>query len=838
MNFGNLAPQSTTPESSPPGKENANILGARSPLPRRSGDKVANRHSVHLDVTGTAQLAKSRYSDAHVTSNPNILASPLKRSDAIMSLDQAATGSPKAKRRSCGPSNFAVDFNVFDQTPSSPTPQSPESVPNEQDWPMAGLFSTMNSMESVFPPSPSAIPRRAGSLRRSTLQQRHSSERTSWGKRQAAQAMAQAMAQASNEPTSPAAKNRPRLSLDHFMPPPPRESPFTQLPLPNPSYHPMRDQHQPHPLSRTMTTSSSNSSIGDDSPTHFPIQMAEKPRAPMNWSKSLPIGAVPPRREGKATASMSTPDYKHARPFEGAFASTGLISKMNRNPELGPSTGRNGFNAIMPDTPCKKQVSGFATFPPPPPPGSSKGRGRHIRYNFGEPATPSNPLSASKSQHTFGESQRPSLFRGFGRPHSRKGSLLSLYSDDGALGGPGASPLGKSTESLVLDTEVPPTPTKSQLATDSMTSFDSLSSESPTTNRHLPAPVSAIGSRRTWQHDASNNCKLISNTPLKSNPVVGHLEVSLQVSKTGPSDRTPGKTCLVMVSSSFSQARSRRAQFSTPAPLKTTDLNPPSALSIAELHTKTSALKIASPLDRIDFGDNAVPHTPQESVVPPDASRLSISNPTEGFFFPSGREKKSLFAPATPTTRHAAFGIQQERRAITPVNGIGSGDVDETLLSRFGKVEYIGKGEFSQVWKVAEVAQTLQPTTIQRGFFSTPTHRSPRGPAPDKVFAVKKLTLPIQGENDRSMRMREVSILKSLQGCDHVLQLIDSWEEKSCLYIQTEYCEEGTLDTFLAANGLMGRLDDFRIWKIMLEISKVSIEARIFSLFVSVLTWT
>lgn len=453
----------------------------------------------------------------------------------------------------------------------------------------------------------------------------------------------------------------------------------------------------------------------------------------MNWSKSLPIGAVPPRREGKATASISTPDYKHARPFEGAFASTGLISKMNRNPELGPSTGRNGFNAIMPDTPCKKQVSGFATFPPPPPPGSSKGRGRHIRYNFGEPATPFNPLSASKSQHTFGESQRPSLFGGFGRPHSRKGSLLSLYSDDGAPGGPGASPLGKSTDSLALDTEIPPTPTKSQLETDSMNSFGSLSNESPTANRHLPAPVSAIGSRRTWQHDASNN---------------------------------------------------------------------------------------SSPLDRIDFGDNAAPHTPQESVVPPDASRLSISNPTEGFFFPSGREKKSLFAPATPTTRHGAFGVQQERRAITPVNGVGSGDVDEALLSRFGKVEFIGKGEFSQVWKVAEVPQTLQPTTIQRGFFSTPTHRSPRGPAPDKVFAVKKLTLPIQGENDRSMRMREVSILKSLQGCDHVLQLIDSWEEKSCLYIQTEYCEEGTLDTFLAANGLMGRLDDFRIWKIMLEISK------------------
>ncbi|KXJ90788.1 hypothetical protein Micbo1qcDRAFT_183721 [Microdochium bolleyi] len=728
VNSGNMFPQSTTPTSSPPGQENTNILGARSPVPRKSSDKVSNRHSVHLDVTGTSQLAKSRFSDAGITSNPNIMASPLKRSDATMSLDQVASGSPKAKRRSYGPSNFAADFNVFDQTPSSP--KSPESLTTEQDWPMAGLYPPMSSMESIFPPTPSAIPRRAGSLRKSTLQQRHSSERTSWGKRQAAQALAQALAQANHETTSPSAKNRPRLSLDHFMPPPPRESPFMQVPLPNPSVHPLKDHHhQPHPLSRTMTTSSSNSSIGDDSPTHFPIQMAEKPRAPMNWSKSLPIGAVPPRREGKATASMSTPDYKHAKPFEGAFASTGLISKMNRNPELGPSTGRGGFNAIMPDTPCKKQVSGFATYPPPPPPGSSKGRGRHIRYTFGEPATPFNPLSANRSQHTFGESQRPVLFNGFGRDHSRKGSLLSLYSDDGAVG---ASPMGKSTEVLALDGDVPPTPTKSQLQTESTSSFCELSNESPTTNRHLPAPVSALGTQETWQQEISNN---------------------------------------------------------------------------------------SSPLDRIDFADDVAPHTPQESVVPPDASRLSISNPTEGFFFPPSREKKPMFPPATPTTRHGTFGVSQERRAITPINGASGAEVDESLVSRFGKAEYIGKGEFSQVWKVAEFCQP-KPAAVQRGFFSTPTHRTPPGPAPDKVYAVKKLTLPIQGENDRSMRMREVSILKSLQGCDHILQLIDSWEEKSCLYIQTEYCEEGTLDTFLAANGLMGRLDDFRIWKIMLEISQ------------------
>lgn len=54
------------------------------------------------------------------------------------------------------------------------------------------------------------------------------------------------------------------------------------------------------------------------------------------------------------------------------------------------------------------------------------------------------------------------------------------------------------------------------------------------------------------------------------------------------------------------------------------------------------------------------------------------------------------------------------------------------------------------------------------------------------------------------------------------MTFVDSWEEQGHLYIQTEFCEEGTLDVFLAQTGLKARLDDFRIWKILLELSVVS----------------
>jgi mitosis inhibitor protein kinase SWE1 len=145
--------------------------------------------------------------------------------------------------------------------------------------------------------------------------------------------------------------------------------------------------------------------------------------------------------------------------------------------------------------------------------------------------------------------------------------------------------------------------------------------------------------------------------------------------------------------------------------------------------------------------------------------------------------------------------------------------VDPVLLARFDRVERVGHGEFSDVYRVVEQDRTSQ---ANNGYFSTPTHHTPPTPSSDKLFAVKKLRLPIKGAGDRALRMREVNALQHLRNSEHVVHLLDSWEERNNLYIQTEYCEEGSLDAFLANVGLKGRLDDFRIWKIMLEIGQVS----------------
>jgi mitosis inhibitor protein kinase SWE1 len=135
----------------------------------------------------------------------------------------------------------------------------------------------------------------------------------------------------------------------------------------------------------------------------------------------------------------------------------------------------------------------------------------------------------------------------------------------------------------------------------------------------------------------------------------------------------------------------------------------------------------------------------------------------------------------------------------------------------------IGTGEFSHVYRVT---QTSRLATTSQSFYlgtSTPSQGgTPPSPMPERVFAVKKSRQPYQGTRDRQRKLQEVKVLKALGHSDHVVHLIDSWEEKNYLYIQTEFCEEGSLDLFLAQVGRRGRLDDFRIWKIMLELSLVS----------------
>ncbi|KUI72799.1 Mitosis inhibitor protein kinase wee1 [Cytospora mali] len=691
----------STVSSSPPasdefsGQENhmfASFPLTLSPTSRKSSERHQSRHSMHLDISGTSKNTFPRFFESKPDPIPAISVSPLKRSDALMNPDQIQVGSPVAKRRSMhGVSAFpSDDSTIFDV--HTPVPQGFEiHEDHSREYELDNGPSLF--CDNLASPTPTGMPRRSDSLRRSTLQQRQG-ERTSWGRRQGEKHLAQM----GTEVSTPAPRNRPRVSLDQFVQPAlPRDSPFSaQPPLPNPSLHMLdRPSHtpQPHPLSRSLTTSSSNSSLADESPSHVPVQY-ERPRH--SFAKSLPVGTRPPLDGGNRNAA--TPAYKSAKPFQDAFKSTGLISKVNRNPEQEPTYG--GVKQIMPDTPCKKPIYPSNTYPT-----SSGGGKSRQRHSFGSPSSPFAP--GRKENFVLGESdKRASLFKPFQPSHPRKGSIFNFDSDVDA-------------RDFAENIEFPPTPTKSVL-------FRSLGNsksvgETPFT-RSLPAPLSMAGFR----------------------------------------DARP-----------------------MPEPM-------------------------SSPLGPFEKLGAASPKTPRENInlFPPDPSSLSISNHEA----PKNTTFGSSFPPATPTSRQIDhFGFADRRMSITPVNGHGPSDVDMVLNSRFDQVELIGKGEFSQVFKVRESGDQTSTAAVSG------TPGTPPTPSQARVFAVKKTRLPFFGAKDRESKLREVRILQTLRGRPHVLQYVDSWEKQFHLYIQTEYCEEGSLSDFLGTVGSAGRLDDFRIWKILVE---------------------
>ena len=180
-----------------------------------------------------------------------------------------------------------------------------------------------------------------------------------------------------------------------------------------------------------------------------------------------------------------------------------------------------------------------------------------------------------------------------------------------------------------------------------------------------------------------------------------------------------------------------------------------------------------------------------------------------------GRTSTGTFPPATPTTtREQGFqfvgggggGVHLLGNAAACVT---NNDVDTSITSRFGIVQSTGIGEFSRVFRVeAPIAEATEQSSSTKSSVG-------------KVWAIKKSRKVYVGPKDRERKLQEANILKALRGHDHVIGYVDSWETKGHLYIQTEFCENGDLKTFLTQTGYKGRLDDFRIWKILLELSLV-----------------
>lgn len=123
---------------------------------------------------------------------------------------------------------------------------------------------------------------------------------------------------------------------------------------------------------------------------------------------------------------------------------------------------------------------------------------------------------------------------------------------------------------------------------------------------------------------------------------------------------------------------------------------------------------------------------------------------------------------------------------------------DDHILTKFTNVSVIGKGQFSKVYKV-----TYPETQVK--------------------FAIKSIRL--KKHNSTKRILQEISILSTItnttddaEGKEYIIYFISSWKHHGSFYLMTEYCENGNLDNFLREQAKQSRLEDWRIWKILVEL--------------------
>lgn len=138
---------------------------------------------------------------------------------------------------------------------------------------------------------------------------------------------------------------------------------------------------------------------------------------------------------------------------------------------------------------------------------------------------------------------------------------------------------------------------------------------------------------------------------------------------------------------------------------------------------------------------------------------------------------------------------------------------DEHLILKFGmkNLAYIGLGEFLVAYEC-----TLGSD----------------GGGDVQKYAIKRLRRQLRGKHERKAIEREIEALRVLtevldsqavnlaeleQGKEYLVYFIEAWEYDAYWYIMTEFCEGGTLASFLEAHKHY-KVDEFRIWKILIEI--------------------
>lgn len=182
-------------------------------------------------------------------------------------------------------------------------------------------------------------------------------------------------------------------------------------------------------------------------------------------------------------------------------------------------------------------------------------------------------------------------------------------------------------------------------------------------------------------------------------------------------------------------------------------------------------------------------HMPPDSVA---SSQVTINLPSAAREVSNDR----TITLSTSSFRHdidpiAPIEVQKKKK-----------HTDEHLIEKFGpnSIRYIGSGQFSIAFECSFQNERL---------------------------AIKRTKRPVIGSHERKTIMREVEALRLLtsiadddeveEGKEYLVFFIEAWSYNNYYYIMTEFCEGGTLYDFLQENKNY-KIDEFRVWKILIEI--------------------
>lgn len=190
--------------------------------------------------------------------------------------------------------------------------------------------------------------------------------------------------------------------------------------------------------------------------------------------------------------------------------------------------------------------------------------------------------------------------------------------------------------------------------------------------------------------------------------------------------------------------------------------------------------------------------TDENYTKPPGSQNMKNLTPTRTNFESIDNDLMS----STDSSPLVARNHKTISKTTRQINATVISNPDSHLYEKFMNVQRIGGGQFATVYQV----------TLTNG-------------DPNNRYAVKSMT-PNKRNSLRHI-MQEIQILaeitekKSHDKGKYVMDYLGSWLHQGYVYIMTPYYENGNLNDFLQERlkNQKGRLEDWRIWKILVEVS-------------------